>query len=81
MTTYSQKATRTEKSKRKKFSPRNRVSPKHKVASEIVQAQLRTIALIATLILAGLAIAYHVDTPVVWTFLCVAIGRLGIRAI
>lgn len=36
---------------------------------------LRTVAFISTLLLAGLAIVMHVDSPVVWTFLGVAIGH------
>ena len=58
---------------------------KHKMAQRrkfaLTDAQLRTIAFVATLILAGIAISLKIDTPVVWTFLGVAIGRTGIKGI
>jgi hypothetical protein len=59
-------------------NPRS-VKPPHKPG--INDSVLRTIVFISVLILAGIAIIGRVDSPVVWTFLGVAIGRMGIRGI
>jgi hypothetical protein len=45
-----------------------------KTARRFTSTELRTVAFVATLTLAGVAIANKIDSPVVWTFLGMAIG-------
>ena len=50
----------------------NSTSPRKNV-SRLTDNRLRLIAIIATLFIAGIAIAMRVDTPAVWTFLSLVI--------
>ena len=51
-------------------------SPKKSISRKLTPSELTTIAYIATLILAALALFQGIDTPVVWTFLGMAVGAL-----
>ena len=50
----------------------NSTSPRKNV-SRLTDNRLRLIAIIATLFVAGIAIALRIDTPSVWTFLSLVI--------
>jgi hypothetical protein len=49
-------------------------SPKRSRHIKFTPTELRTIAFISTLVLAGFAIALRIKDPVVWTFLATALS-------
>ena len=57
-----------------KINRARKVKRSSKPSRRLTPTELRTIAFVATLTLAGIAIVNNIDSPVVWAFLGMAIG-------